>query len=88
MINCEQQLVRVQTPSGGRLVIQCEMSQHGPTLCSAARARRYLQQSCVGYVASIMDTRDTGKSTVDDLLIVGEYPDVFPEDLPRLPPER
>ncbi|CAH1425483.1 unnamed protein product [Lactuca virosa] len=35
-----------------------------------------------------MDTRDKGKATVDDVLVVREYPDVFPEDLPGIPSER
>ena len=47
-IECAQQLVRVRTPSGGELVILGERSQRGPTLCSAAKARRYLQQGLLG----------------------------------------
>ncbi|CAH1439857.1 unnamed protein product [Lactuca virosa] len=35
-----------------------------------------------------MDTRDKGKATVDDVPVVREYPDVFPDDLPGIPPER
>ena len=35
-----------------------------------------------------MDTRDKGKATVDDVSIVREYSDVFPEDFPMVPPER
>ena len=70
MIDCKQQLVRVRTPSGGGLVIQGERSHGGLTLCSAARARCYLQQGCVGYAAYVMDTRDKGKATVGDVSVV------------------
>ena len=35
-----------------------------------------------------MDTVDKGKETMDDVSIVREYPDVFSEDLPRVPLER
>ena len=42
VIDCEQQLVRVRTLSGGELVVTSERSSQGPTLCLAARARRYL----------------------------------------------
>ena len=35
-----------------------------------------------------MDAREKGKATVDDVPVVREYPDVFPEDLPGIPPER
>ena len=88
MIDCEQLLVRVRTPSGGGLVIPGKRPQHEPTLCLIARARHDLQQGCTGYVAYIVDTRDKGKAIVDDILIVREYPNMFPKDLPGVPPER
>ena len=43
VIECAQHSVRFKTPSGGDQVIQGERPQHGLTLCSAARARWYLQ---------------------------------------------
>ena len=36
----------------------------------------------------MIDAREKGKVTVDDVPVVREYPDVFPEDLPGIPPER
>ena len=88
VIDCELQLVRVRTPSGGELVIQGERPQRGPAFCSAARARRYFQQGCAGYIAYVLDAREKGKVAVDDVPVVRDYPDVFPEDLPGIPPER
>ncbi|XP_052624820.1 uncharacterized protein LOC128132335 [Lactuca sativa] len=75
VIDCELQLVRVRTPSGGELVIQGERPQRGPTFCSAARARRYFQQGCAGYVAYVLDAREKGKTIVDDVPIVRDFPD-------------
>ena len=69
-------------------MIQGERPYCGPTLCSAARARRYLQHGCAGYVAYVMDTREKGKATVHDVPVVREYPNVFLEDLTGVPPER
>ena len=70
MIDCELQLVRVHTPSGGELVIQGERPQHGPILCSTMRVRRYFQQGCTGFIAYVMDTRDKGKEIVDGVPVV------------------
>ena len=80
--------MRVRTPSGGELVIQGEMPQRGPILYLAVRARRHLQQGGTGYVAYVMDTHDKGKDTINDGPVVREYPDIFREDLPGIPPER
>ena len=35
-----------------------------------------------------MDTHDKGKEIVDDVPTVRDYPNVFLEDLPWVPPER
>ncbi|XP_023743042.1 uncharacterized protein LOC111891204 [Lactuca sativa] len=70
VIDCEQQLVRVRTPSREGMVIQGERPQGGLALCFAARARLYLQQGYTGYVAYVMDTQYKCKGTVDDVPIV------------------
>ena len=57
-------------------------------MCSAARAKCYLDQGCSGFVAYVMDTLDKGKATVDDVSIVRDYLDVFPEDLSEVLPEK
>ncbi|CAH1423569.1 unnamed protein product [Lactuca virosa] len=88
MIDCGNQLVRVRTPSGVELVIHGEGDQHGSTLCSAARARRYLQKGCSRIVAYVLDTREEKKRTIDDVPIVRDYAYVFPEDMPGVPLER
>ena len=56
-------------------------------LISAITARRMLRRGCQGYLALVRDTAvDRGK--VDDVPIACEFPDVFPEELPGLPPDR
>ena len=51
------------------------------------KARRMLNKGCMGYLASIMNASKEG-STVDEIRVVYKYADVFPEDLPDLPPNR
>ncbi|KAI3522357.1 hypothetical protein L1887_00076 [Cichorium endivia] len=89
LIDCKQQLIRVRTPSGGELIIHGERKKGRTAFCSAARARKHLQHGCVGYLAYVTDGRiDEKKKTVYDVPVVSEFPDVFPEDLPGIPPER
>ncbi|CAH1421825.1 unnamed protein product [Lactuca virosa] len=86
--DCERQLVRVRTPSGGELVVNGEGAQCGPVLCSAPRPSRYLYQGYSTFATYVMDTREKGKALVDDVPIVREYPNMFPEDFPGVPPGR
>ncbi|KAI5344007.1 hypothetical protein L3X38_011884 [Prunus dulcis] len=48
---------------------------------------RLLRNGCSGYLAHVVDIRDNGLQ-LEDIPLVREFPDVFPEDIPGLPPER
>src|SRR5262249_34145160 len=50
-------------------------------------ARKLLRKGCYGYLATVIDKRVIPEG-VDQIPIVNEFPDVFPEELPGLPPER
>ena len=90
VIDCERQLVTIRDPSGGVLTVYGEGTRCGSAFCSAGRARQSLQQGGSRFVAYVMDTRvvDGGPSSIDEVPIVCEFPDVSPEELPGVPPER
>ena len=56
-------------------------------LISMLKARRCLGKGCPGYLAYVIDAKKE-KLDVKDVPIVCEYPEVFPEDLSGLPPDR
>jgi hypothetical protein len=88
-IDCRHKQVWVRTPSGGELVIQGNTARHGAALRSIERARRHSQLSGRGFLAYVRDTREVGPvKTVSDVPVVRDYVDVFPEELPGVPPER
>ena len=88
MIDCEGQRVVVRTPSGGELVVYGEGTRLGSGFCSAARARQYIQHGCAGYLAYVVDTRVREQLSVSEVPVVREFANVFPEELPGVPPER
>ncbi|MFG1569926.1 reverse transcriptase family protein [Staphylococcus aureus] len=53
---------------------------------SAMSARRMLHSGCEGYLASVRDMRQDGANDQTD--VVAEFPDVFPDELPGMPPDR
>ena len=56
-------------------------------LISTITARKMLRRGCRGYLAVVRDTKvETG--AINKVPVVCEFPNVFPEELPRLPPER
>ncbi|XP_043698599.1 uncharacterized protein LOC122649482 [Telopea speciosissima] len=54
---------------------------------SALQAKKLLDEGCQGYLATIMDIKAKVKP-LEELDVVQEFPDVFPEDLTQLPTER
>ena len=53
---------------------------------SALKAQRLLKSGCEGYLAFI--TEDKQSKGVEDIPVVCEFPDVFPDEIPGLPPVR
>ena len=53
---------------------------------SALRASSLLRKGCQGFLAYVVNEENDLK--LEDIPIVRDYPDVFPKDLPGLPPER
>ncbi|KAJ9546613.1 hypothetical protein OSB04_019156 [Centaurea solstitialis] len=83
------QCVRIHNPSGGELVVYGKGRRISTSFCSIAKARRYIQRGCTGFLVYAMaDQAKEGKLSVAEVPVVSEFPDVFPEDLPGLPPDR
>ena len=78
----------VRTPSRGELVVYGEGTRMGSGFCSVARAQQYIQHGCAGYLAYVVDKQDRDQPSVSEVPVVREFADVFPEELPGVPPER
>ena len=53
----------------------------------AMKASKMLRKSYKGYLAYAIEVRDSG-SRLEDILVVREFSDVFPEDVPGIPLDR
>ena len=58
-----------------------------PRVISTLRAKHLLRKGCQGYLAHVVDTRKEVLK-LDDIPVVREFPDVFPEDLRGIPINR
>ncbi|KAD4180401.1 hypothetical protein E3N88_28992 [Mikania micrantha] len=57
------------------------------TVISALKAQKLLSHGCQGFIAAIKDT-STDTPRIENFPIVCDFPDVFPEELPGIPPDR
>ena len=58
-----------------------------PRVILALRAKCLLWKGCQRYLSHVVDTRKEVLK-LDDIPVVREFPDVFPEDLPGIPIDR
>ncbi|GKV13905.1 hypothetical protein SLEP1_g24864 [Rubroshorea leprosula] len=64
------------------------LSKHFASIdCHRKWAQKYLVNGCQGFLVSVTDASSV-TSRLEDIPVVREFPDVFPEDLPGLPPDR
>ncbi|XP_012472348.1 uncharacterized protein LOC105789523 [Gossypium raimondii] len=58
-----------------------------PVVVSTILAQKYVRKGCDAYLAYVLDTK-VSEMKIDSVLVVSEYSDVFPKELPGLPPIR
>ena len=56
-------------------------------IISNMQARSMLRKGCIGYLAHIVHDNEMPKLGIQDVPVVNEFLDVFPEELPGLAPE-
>ncbi|GJU47579.1 putative reverse transcriptase domain-containing protein [Tanacetum coccineum] len=94
VIVCDEKLVRI--PYGDEtLIFHGDESNNGResqlTIISCSKAQEYMAKGCQIFLAHISAKKEEDKSEgkqLKDVPIVRDFPEVFPEDLPGLPPAR
>ncbi|GJW41163.1 putative reverse transcriptase domain-containing protein [Tanacetum coccineum] len=94
VIVCDEKLVQV--PYGNETLTFCgNESSNGResrlTVISCSKAQEYMAKGCQVFLAQISAKKEEDKSEgqqIKDVPIVQDFPEVFPEDLPGLPPAR
>ena len=87
LIDFYKKKVEFQMPAGGKLMFKGEKGSEYYSIVSALIARRIMRKWCEAFLAYVIDTEKEGQK-LDNLLMVNEFIDMFPEDLPGLPPDR
>ncbi|GJV60583.1 putative reverse transcriptase domain-containing protein [Tanacetum coccineum] len=94
VIVCDEKHVRI--PYGNEtLIFHGNESNDGResrlTIISCSKAQEYMAKGCQIFLAQISAKKEEDKSEgkqIKDVPIVQDFPEVFPEDLPGLPPTR
>ncbi|XP_042954699.1 uncharacterized protein LOC122291118 [Carya illinoinensis] len=84
-VDCFKKEVVFKTPGKEEFSFCAKRGNTPPRLISVLQATRLLRQGCFGFLASLVAPPVEGPK-LEDIPIVREFSNVFPEDLPGLPP--
>ncbi|XP_075098076.1 uncharacterized protein LOC142175390 [Nicotiana tabacum] len=87
IVDCHAKIVKFEIPNEPSFILR---GSQVPEICkvvSFMKAQRLLKKGCLGLLAIVNDTRKETVS-IENVPVVREFSDVFPEDLPGLPPVR
>ncbi|XP_077249167.1 uncharacterized protein LOC143888610 [Tasmannia lanceolata] len=87
LVDCYKEVVNFEIPGEENFCFEGSGAHTTPIVLSAMQACGFLRQGCKAFLASVVEVNDNDMKIVN-VPIVREFVDVFPEDLPGLPPNR
>ena len=84
---CYKKEVKLHRPGKLEVKLRGLRRELSSSMISTMAAQRMLLKGCQGYLAYVVETGKEG-TMVDEIPVVREFPDVFPDDIAGLPPER
>lgn len=87
VILCSKKIVRITTPGDGVVSVYGEKQKGKLKIIFLMKALKCIRQSKEHFMAYVIDSRKANRS-VSDVEVVFEFLDVFPDDLPGLPPDK
>ncbi|KAJ8773394.1 hypothetical protein K2173_028571 [Erythroxylum novogranatense] len=86
-LDCKQKIMEFESENGRKMVFVGDRRVSPPRIISAVSAERLMWKGCEAFLAYVLDT-EADRGRLEDIPVVREFSDVFPEELPGLPPPR
>ncbi|XP_073025233.1 uncharacterized protein [Primulina eburnea] len=80
--------VSIRPPNGKAFVFKAAQNNQMPHIISCVRAKKLIQKGCQSFLVSIVSPHDTDSGTIEYVEVGKDFPDVFPDDVFGIPPER
>ncbi|KAG8485754.1 hypothetical protein CXB51_019147 [Gossypium anomalum] len=85
IVNCRRNTIELKCQNNETIRIEANDLNSFPVVISSMLAQRFVRKECEACLAYVLDTKVT-ETKIELVPVVFEYPDVFPEELPGLPP--
>ncbi|XP_073049589.1 uncharacterized protein [Primulina eburnea] len=88
LIDFQRRSVLVRQLGMEKFLFQPDRWRNFPRMISCMQARRLIRKGCQAFLASIISAPDAPTSSISDIPVVRDFPNVFPDEVTGLPPER
>ena len=86
VIDCWKKRVRFQLLKAKSFKFQETLRKQAVPTILALKARKLLNNGCIGFLACIVDpSKETRLTPDNDISVVRDYVSIYPKDLPGLP---
>ncbi|GJV64817.1 putative reverse transcriptase domain-containing protein [Tanacetum coccineum] len=85
-ILCGEKKVRIPL-EGKTLVIKGDRNNSRLKIVSCIKAQKYIEKGCELFLAQVTE-QESKEKRLEDVPVIQDFPEVFPEELPGLPPPR
>ena len=87
IIDCDKKTIVLRCYDQSKVIVHGVRSGLMSNVISAMQARRLLRKGCEAFLAFVLDSK-RGQIELENILVVKDFLDVFPEELPGIPPIR
>jgi len=87
VVDCYEKIVEFSTPDQPKLRFVGEKRNLAPVMISCIQATHLLEHGCEGYLTYVFESGSHPLSP-EGVKVVEDFSDVFPKELPGLPPDR
>ncbi|KAD6796106.1 hypothetical protein E3N88_07002 [Mikania micrantha] len=86
-IVCRRNMIFLTALNGSSVTVYGDKVFNAPKVISMIKANKFMRRGCGAYLAYVID-KEAKVKELEDVPMVCNFPDVFPEDLPGIPPDR
>ena len=87
IVDCDKKTVLLKCSDLSKITVHGIRYDSMSNVITAMQARRFLRKWCEAFLALVLDSK-RGQVNLENILMIKEFPDVFPKELLGLPPER
>ena len=87
MLDCLHKSILCTDGQGNQIKVQGILKKVFIRKISSLKAKKCIGKGCKMFVVNIRDKESEREQPIEDLPVVDEFKDVFPEEIPGLPPK-